>query len=166
MTAMDLSRPRALLFMSVDLAGSTNFKDITGPKDGGPGRLEAFEPYFKELPLVLMGQVAQAFLEVESAPEVSVWKVIGYEIVCQAEPRTAEEALLLTEAFYRTVVTYDARLFERWPLRIRGCIWAALSAVPGIPARLLAGPLDLGGRRPAAISRRPGGFIYTSGRPN
>lgn len=22
-------------------------------------------------------------------------------------------------------MTYDARLFERWPLRIRGCIWAA-----------------------------------------
>jgi len=125
MAVMDLSRPRTLLFMSVDLAGSTNFKDVTTPKNGTPGWLEAFETYFKELPLVLMGQVAQAFLEAESVPEVSVWKVIGDEIVFQAEPRTAEEALLLTEAFYRTVVTYDARLFERWPLRIRGCIWAA-----------------------------------------
>lgn len=91
--------------------------------------------------------------EAESVPEVSVWKVIRDEIVFQAEPRTAEEALLLTEAFYRTVVTYNARLFERWPLRIRGCIWAAIF-VPGIPARLLAGPLELGG------------FTYASGRPN
>lgn len=125
MLATDLSCPRTLLFMSVDLAGSTNFKDITAPVDGKPGWLEAFESYFKELPLVLMGQVAQTFLEAESLPEISVWKVIGDEIVFQAEPRTAEEALLLTEAFYRTVVAYDARLFERWPLRVRGCIWAA-----------------------------------------
>ena len=125
MPATDLSRPRTLLFMSVDLAGSTNFKDVTGPIDGSPGWLEAFETYFKELPLVLMGQVAQTFLEADTLPEISVWKVIGDEIVFQAEPRNAEEALLLTEAFYRTVVTYDARFFNRWPLRIRGCIWAA-----------------------------------------
>lgn len=65
------------------------------------------------------------FLVFPSRAEVSVWKVIGDETVFQAEPRTSEEALLLTAAFYRAVVTYDARFFERWQLRIRGCIWAA-----------------------------------------
>ncbi len=102
------------------ILGSTNFNDRH--KDGSPGWLDAFETYFKEVPLVLMGQIAQAFLEADSVLEVSVWKVIGDDIIFQAEPYNAEEALPLTEAFYCTV---DARLFERWPLRIRGCIWAA-----------------------------------------
>ena len=124
MTSVD-SDAKTVIFMSVDIVDSTTFKEKGHSLDDDPHWLEAFEAFFKEVPLVLMGQIATAFAMTEDLPDISVWKVIGDEIVFRSQARSAKEALLITEAFYRTVVTYDARFVERWPLRIRGCCWAA-----------------------------------------
>ncbi len=124
MTSVD-SDAKTMIFMSVDIADSTRFKEKVHSLDDDPLWLEAFETFFKEVPLVLMGQFATAFAITDDLPDISVWKVIGDEILFRAQARSAEEALLITEAFYRTIVMYDARFFERWPLRIRGCCWAA-----------------------------------------
>ena len=116
---------KIVMFMSADLAQSAAFK-ATQQGEGRAEWLTVFEAFFRELPLILMGQIAQAFDDVTTLPEeIAVWKVMGDEIVFSAEPRNAEEALRLTEAFYRTVMRYDARLLERWPLRLKGCCWAA-----------------------------------------
>lgn len=120
------SESKTVMFMSADLARSTAFKEAQQGLEERPGWLTPFEAFFRELPLVLMGQVAMAFEGADVVPkEVGVWRVSGDEIVFSAEPRSTDEALRLTEAFYRTVVSYDARLFERWPLRLRGCCWGA-----------------------------------------
>jgi len=111
--------------MSVDLAGSTAFKAQAQFDGGSPEWLEAFEAFFREVPLIMMGQIAAAFAMEEEVPNSGVWKVIGDEIVFLAHPRTPREAQLLTVAFYRTVVNYDRKIFERWPLRVKGCCWAA-----------------------------------------
>ncbi len=123
MTSVD-GDARTLIFMSVDIADSTKFKELNS-LDDDPRWLGAFQAFFREVPLVLMGQIAKAFAETDDVPNISVWKVIGDEMVFRAQPRSAEEALHIAEAFCRTVVSYDARFFERWPLRIRGCCWAA-----------------------------------------
>ena len=123
MTSVD-SDAKTVLFMSVDIAESTRFKEKGHALAEDPLWLVAFETFFKEVPLVLMGQVAKAFAKADDLPDISVWKMIGDEIVFRAQARSAQEALLITEAFYRTVVIYDARFVERWPLRIRGCCWA------------------------------------------
>jgi len=121
-----LNEPKTVMFMSVDLARSTAFKETQQSiVDGRPGWLTPFEAFFEEFPLVLMGQIAAAFLESDEVPNVSVWRVSGDDIIFLAEPRTAEEAFGLVEAFYRTVVAYDAKLFQQWPLRLKGCYWAA-----------------------------------------
>jgi hypothetical protein len=101
------------------------FKEKVHGLDDDPRWLEAFETLFKELPLVLMGEIAKAFDKTNDLPDIGVWKVIGDEMVFRARAQSAEEALHITEAFYRTVVAYDARFFKRWPLRLRGCCWAA-----------------------------------------
>ena len=124
MTSVD-SNAKTMLYMSVDIADSTSFKGTAHGLDDDPLWLEAFETFFKEVPLVLIGQIATAFATTDYLPNITVWKVIGDEIVFRAQARSAEEALLITEAFYRTVVIYDARFVERWPLRLRGCCWAA-----------------------------------------
>lgn len=116
---------KTIMFMSVDIAEATRFKESVQNSDETPHWLEAFETFFKELPLVLMGQIATTFAANAELPEVNVWKAIGDELVFRAQPRSAQDALLITEAFYRTVVTYNVRFFERWPLRLRGCCWAA-----------------------------------------
>ena len=113
------------MFMSADMVGATAFKETAQRREETAVWLTAFETFFRELPLVLMGQVATAFSKADGVPELGVWKVIGDEMVFRALPRTAHEAHLLTEAFYRSVVDYDSRVSERWPLRLRGCCWAA-----------------------------------------
>lgn len=123
MTAASSKSPVAL-FMSVDLAGSTAFKAQAQGDGESPEWLEAFEAFFREVPLIMMGQIAGAFTMEEEVPHTSVWKVIGDEIIFIAHPRSPREAQLLTIAFYRTVVRYDRQIFQRWPLRIRGCCWA------------------------------------------
>lgn len=115
----------AAMFMSVDLAGSTAFKSQAQGDGDSPEWLEAFEAFFREVPLIMMGQIAAAFAMEDEVPETGVWKVIGDEIVFMAYPRTAREASLLLVAFYKLVVNYDKKIFERWPLRIKGCCWAA-----------------------------------------
>jgi len=112
---------KTLLFFAVDIAAGTRFKETAA----GAGWLEAFETFFRELPLVVMGQVAVACAEADDVPEIGIWKAMGDELIFRAEPKTVEDALLLTEACYRGLVAYDARFSERWPLRIRGCVWAA-----------------------------------------
>lgn len=113
------------MFMSVDLAGSTAFKLQARGDSESPAWLEAFEAFFREAPLIMMGQIAAAFALEDEAPHTAVWKVIGDEIIFMAHPKTPREAQLLTIAFYRTTVRCDQKIFERWPLRIKGCCWAA-----------------------------------------
>jgi hypothetical protein len=113
------------LFMSLDIAGSTAFKAQTLGADDSPEWLEAFEAFFREVPLIMMGQIAAAFAMEDDVPETGVWKVIGDEIVLIAYPNSPREAELLLLAFYKTVINYDKKIFERWPLRIKGCCWAA-----------------------------------------
>jgi hypothetical protein len=113
------------LFMSVDLAGSTAFKSQAQGDGESPEWLEAFEAFFRELPLIMMGQIAGSFIAEDEVPHSGVWKVIGDEIIFMAHPNTPREALLLTIAFYRTVVISDRKIFERWPMRVKGCCWAA-----------------------------------------
>jgi hypothetical protein len=113
-----------MIFMSVDIAGSTDFKQIAPIDDARSAWLSSFETFFREFPLVLMGQIALTFIDLDSVPSVKIWKVIGDELVFRAPIHSADEALRITEAFYRAVVKYDALLFKRWPLRIRGGCWA------------------------------------------
>ena len=119
------SRSSVAMFMSVDLSGSTAFKSQAQGDGESPEWLEAFEAFYREVPLIMMGQIAGAFAMEDEVPHSGVWKVIGDEIIFMAHPSTPREAQLLTVAFYHTVINYDRKTFKRWPLRIKGCCWAA-----------------------------------------
>jgi hypothetical protein len=121
---MTQKNSKTIIFMSADIAGSTNFKQLASVDDGNTFWLSPFETFFREFPIVLMGQIALAFADLESIPPIGVWKVIGDELVFRAQPNNPEDALRITEAFYRATVKYDADFFERWPLRVRGTCWA------------------------------------------
>lgn len=117
--------PDVVMFMSADVVGSTAFKATSRVESGHAAWLEAFETLFRELPLIFIGQMAGAFFDQDDLPESGVWKVMGDEVVFIALPRSLADAQRIAAAFYGTVVSYDRRLAERWPLRIRGCCWAA-----------------------------------------
>lgn len=113
------------MFMSIDLSGSTAFKSETQSDGENPAWVGAFEEFFREVPLIMIGQIAAAFMSEDEAPECNVWKVIGDEIIFLAHPKTARQAQLITVAFYNTIINYDSKIFKHWPLRVRGCCWAA-----------------------------------------
>jgi class 3 adenylate cyclase len=122
---MSDSHPSVAMFMSCDIVGSTAFKAQAEDAAGMGNWLEAFETLFRELPLIFIGELARAFMAEDGLPEAGVWKVMGDEVIFLAMPASADHAQLITAAFHRSVVQYDRRLAARWPLRIRGCCWAA-----------------------------------------
>ena len=83
--------------MSADLAGSTAFKSQAQGDAESPEWLEAFEVFFREVPLIMMGQIAAAFAMEDEAPRAGVWKVIGDEIIFMAHPKSPREAQLFFE---------------------------------------------------------------------
>ncbi len=72
MTSVD-SDAKTVIFMSVDIADSTTFKEKGHSLDDEPLWLKAFETFFREVPLVLMGQIGMAFSKTEELPDISVW---------------------------------------------------------------------------------------------
>jgi class 3 adenylate cyclase len=118
-------RSRLVMFMSADVVGSTAFKAADESEKGAASWLAAFETLFRELPLIFIGKMAQWFIEEDDLPPSGVWKVMGDEVVFAALPQTIAQAQRITAAFYEAVASYDQRIAERWPLRIRGCCWGA-----------------------------------------
>lgn len=116
------AKPPVHMFMSADIVGSTAFKGAA--QAAGEDWLQAFETLFRELPLVFIGKLAEAFLEADDLPASGVWKVMGDEMIFLASVRNAGEAAGVLAAFAATVADYDHRLSQRWPLKVRGCCWA------------------------------------------
>lgn len=156
------------LFLSVDMAGSTQFKARF--TDGGSW-LDTFRTFFTNFPLMLAGQVGFAFLEEGETPSVEVWKVMGDEVIFVASPESPEALVNMLLALFRTMNAYEDRYLEDLPLRLKGTAWLAdfgsrnieleipeLSGGDGVRAIDFIGPdLDLGFRvtkfaRPACLA--------------
>jgi len=156
------------LFLSVDMAGSTQFKARFAE---GESWLETFRNFFTNFPLMLAGQVGFAFLEEGDTPSVEVWKVMGDEVIFVATPNSAEELVYLLLALLRTMDAYETRFLGDLPLRLKGTAWLAdfggrnieleipeLSGGDGVRVIDFIGPdLDLGFRvgkfaRPACLA--------------
>ncbi len=117
------------LFLSVDMAGSTQFKARF--TDGGSW-LDTFQSFFTNFPLMLAGQVGFAFLEEGETPSVEVWKVMGDEVIFVATPDSAEELVYLLLALLRTMDAYESRFLDDLPLRLKGTAWLADFSGPNI----------------------------------
>jgi hypothetical protein len=112
------------LFLSVDMAGSTEFKArFTG--QGSDGWLDTFRSFFTSFPLMVAGQIGFEFLDDESTPAIDVWKVMGDEVVFVATPGGAEELTSILIALLRTMRMYEERHFRDLPLRLKATAWLA-----------------------------------------
>lgn len=116
---------RLVMFLSADVVGSTAFKANTVGQDGQALWLEAFETLFRELPLIFIGKLAEYFFDEDDLPQSGVWKVMGDEVVFAVLPESLGHAQRVAAAFCDAVASYDQRVAQRWPLRIRGCCWGA-----------------------------------------
>lgn len=112
------------LFLSVDMAGSTEFKSRLGAQ-GADGWLEIFEAFFTRFPLMVAGQIGFEFLDQEATPAIDVWKVMGDEVVFVSTPASAEEVTSTLLALLRTLSLYEERHFRDLPLRLKATAWLA-----------------------------------------
>lgn len=121
---MNKKNTTKMLFMSVDISGSTQFKQSYSASDSDQSWTTAFEKFFREFPLVLVGQTAMSIDDAEEIPSINIWKVIGDEIIFNVKINDEIDTFQIVEAFYRAIVAYDAVFFEKWPLRLKGTCWA------------------------------------------
>lgn len=119
---------RLVVFLSADIVGSTRFKDAAGPAMP-PAWLQPFARFFRELPLVMIGQLALACADSDDVPDLRVWRVAGDEIIFAGEPRDTAALDQACTAFCRTIADYDRRLAADHGLRLRGTAWGA--RIPG-----------------------------------
>jgi hypothetical protein len=119
------------LFLSTDVAGSTEFK--TGlARRRGTGWLDVFRDFFRNFPIMMMGQVGMEFLAEEALPEVTVWKFMGDETIFVCAPAAPEEVTLLLRAHLNAMAAYEAEYLADLPLRLKGVAWLARFPSPNI----------------------------------
>jgi hypothetical protein len=135
------------LFLSTDVAGSTLYKATRAHQADG-GWIGIFRHFFSTFPFVMVGQVGLAFMDEEDLPKVSVWKVMGDEIILTAEPRTAEQAVLLVAALGRAMAAYEEEYFAGLPMRLKGTAWLARFPEPNIEIEI-----------PELSDERRGGYV-------
>ncbi|MGH7039476.1 MAG: hypothetical protein ACREE1_15200 [Stellaceae bacterium] len=119
------------LFLSVDVAGSTEFKTGLTPRRGTLW-LDVFRDFFRNFPIMMIGQVGMGFLTEDSLPEVSVWKFMGDEVIFAAAPASPEEVTLLMRAHFNAMAAYEAEYLADLPLRLKGSAWLACFPAPNI----------------------------------
>jgi hypothetical protein len=115
------SAPDGRLFVSIDIAGSTAFKASRPTEQWLP----VFRAFFEHFPLVLLGQLAEAFEDAQDLPPLALWKASGDELVFDAPlPETAETVALL-RAVFEAARLYGQRAFAELPLDLKTTAWSA-----------------------------------------
>ncbi|MBF0187587.1 MAG: hypothetical protein HQL50_06640 [Magnetococcales bacterium] len=127
-------KPRVVLFFSVDLIGSTPFKQSC--IRNGKRWMTAFIKFIKGFPEDLRDNTVQEIYNLQRVNRRSglsictlnipeVWKLIGDEILFKTELETLEQVPFIMNAFVRTLADWDDRLTAN-----EGGIYGDLSCFP------------------------------------
>lgn len=119
------------LFMSVDIAGSTDYK-AKFEASADVGWLRVFEAFFQIFPIVYIGQIAVEFFDETELPSLRVWKVLGDEIIFTSEPQSGRDTALLLRALFSAMTRYEAQHFSDFPLHLKATAWSARFPSPNI----------------------------------
>ena len=119
------------LFMSVDIAGSTDYKAKFAASPD-VGWLRVFESFFQIFPIVLIGQIAVEFFDEAELPSLRVWKVLGDEMIFTSEPQSGRDTALLLRALFSAMARYETQHFGDFPLHLKATAWSARFPAPNI----------------------------------
>ncbi|WP_265592686.1 hypothetical protein [Verrucomicrobium sp. BvORR034] len=130
---------RMVLFQSVDLEGSTGYKQRLADGQNQKWR-QAITDFLEEFPQCYRSNYAslQRKKKLPQCPQAVLWKVLGDELVFKAEVTRGAEVSLLTTAFREALGEYNSKIDElqrerrdqRSPdggaqLRVKGSSWTA-----------------------------------------
>lgn len=113
------------LFMSVDIAGSTEFKTRNrDPKlpDYWP---RIYQSFLQEFPAKLFEAVRESAESAKVDIVVDIWKLLGDEIVFDAQVADPRETALITQSFYSVLHSGDAAWRRDHGLRLKGTAFTA-----------------------------------------
>lgn len=115
--------PRLLLFLSVDVIGSTAYKNKNREFDGIQPWLRFFIDFYQEFP-EFFDKVTQHQLPETPRPEV--WKSAGDELIFVVQLNCHIQALKVLMAFQLAIKQYDREIKKKsLPLGLKGCAWVA-----------------------------------------
>ncbi|MBB5038717.1 hypothetical protein [Prosthecobacter dejongeii] len=95
----ELSRPKLKLFMSVDIVGSTHFKQRES-KDRNQNWLNLFINFFQEFPDLLNTEITGLDSKL---PLLRLWKALGDELIFTVELKHRKSAVQYIKALSRTM---------------------------------------------------------------
>ncbi len=113
------------LYLSVDLVGSTAFKESAAPDgDGiGPAWANVFTEFYTFFPQFLERPYGGESLEESIRPKVV--KAIGDELLLETEIQNHRDARKVVEFFALAMAAYKAKNLSNRPLRLKGTAWIA-----------------------------------------
>ncbi len=121
----DEPRPCLRLFFSVDIAGSTAYKNQSqGRANGRPHWLALYEAFFEEFSVWF----ANEWTDLRGGgPPAEIWKLAGDEILMSQELRRIDDAWAAVRAFKKAVYGYQERLRTKYDrsLGLKGTVWCA-----------------------------------------
>lgn len=121
----ELARPKLKLFMSVDIVGSTHFKqrDTKGPNQNWLG---LFISFFTEFPSLIKAEIANLDPKLD---QVRLWKSLGDELIFTIELKSRASAAVYVKALSQAL-RKAARNWHTDPLRpdrkelhLKGAAW-------------------------------------------
>ncbi|MCT4372064.1 hypothetical protein CLG85_017780 [Yangia mangrovi] len=136
---------RVRLFLSVDLSGSTAFKNSKegeARKAGAtPSWVTVFQKFYSDFPSLFAAEFQQqknASVGQDICPEL--WKAVGDELVFCGRVTNKKSCAVTLSAFVKTLHNYRQRLSEqKVALNLKGAAWLAAFPEPNRTVQLRAG---------------------------
>jgi len=125
------------LFVSVDIAGSTGFKQKFSKW------VKVFDQFFNDFPPLLQAYLDELPDHVRGKPAhaMRVWKYVGDEILFYTTIHTHEECLYHAHSVKQSIKEYEDQFWKQHPISLKCSMWSA-----GFPVRNSAVKLAYGDR--------------------
>lgn len=133
----DIYSPELRIFLSVDLIGSTAFKQHSTAAEKTSEQLQtwliSFSDFYSEFKLVYLRALSRSndYFGVEGYDKPTIWKKLGDELIFSAALHSVKEPFFYVECFRIALVEYEKEIHRQgWPLGLKGTAWTA-----GFPVR-------------------------------
>jgi len=118
----DIYHPRQILFLSVDIIGSTSYKYIR-QKSNTEGWLEFFESFFLEFHNFYFNEQLEE-RDPSLVEKLKLWKGLGDEILFYIEVKERKEVINVIKSFREAVINYKEEIREK-KLSVKATAWIA-----------------------------------------
>ncbi|EMJ98310.1 hypothetical protein LEP1GSC193_1255 [Leptospira alstonii serovar Pingchang str. 80-412] len=117
------SSRKVILFLSVDIVGSTEYKNKAQSQNHW---LRFFTTFYEEFPITFLNQIEanSSLFQNLKLPLQKLWKSLGDELIFECEIKKHQEVQYLVKAFSQAVFNYSYNIKDK-NLSLKGCAWIA-----------------------------------------